>query len=284
LCSNDTVARDKLQDAVDELYGTSLDDFVSERKRLSGELKKGGEAQAAEQLSKLPKPTAAAWALNNVAREDPAAVEQWLDATSALRSATEDPGRVGGDALRAAMGAQRAATGELIDVVRDRAHPGGRPLSPAMLDRVRGLLHAAAADQAVAERLRAGRITEEKESDVPLPAPSRTRPASDTQPKVSEKPAKPSEPDPEAAARTARRADLRRQINTAREQMRRLRREATRTETAARSAEERREDARRALRRSESEAEAARESASEASAAADAADQELERLEARLRN
>jgi hypothetical protein len=281
---NDAVARDKLQDAIDQLYGTSLDAFVSERKRLAGELKKGGDGEAAQRLAKLPKPTAAASALNSVAREDPAAVEQWLDATSALRSATEDPRRVGGDALRAAMGAQRAATGQLIDVVRDRAQPGGRPLSSAMLDRVRGLLHAAAADQGVAERLRAGRMTEEKDPDVPTPPPSGTRPVSDTSPKASKKPPRPSEPDPEAAARAARRADLRRQMDTAREQTRRLRREASRTETAARAAEERREDARRALHRSESEAEAAHEAAREASAAADAAAQEMERLEALLRS
>jgi hypothetical protein len=281
---NEIVARDKLQDAIDQLYGAPLDVFVSERKRLAGDLRKGGEPEAAEQLVKLAKPTAAAWALNNVAREDPAAVEHWLDATSALRSAAEDPGRVGGDALRAAMGAQRTATGQLIDVVRDRAQPGGRTLSPAMLDRVRGLLHAATADQGVAERLRAGRLTEEKEAEVPTPAASSTRPVRSTPTKVSKKPARPAEPDPEAAARAARRADLKRQMTAAREQIRRLRREATRTETAARSAEERREDARRALRRSESEARAARESAKEASAAADAAEQELERLEALLRN
>jgi hypothetical protein len=149
-----------LQTAVDQLHAVPLEDFVAERKRLAKELRSGGDRDAAAELAKLPKPSAPAWALNHVAREEPAAVADWLEATGALRDASAHADRSSGDALRAAMAAHRDATRQLLATVRDRARPNGRPLTEPMLDRVRDLLQAATADEARAELLRAGRAVE----------------------------------------------------------------------------------------------------------------------------
>jgi hypothetical protein len=157
-----------LQTAVDQLHAVPLEDFVAERKRLAKELRSGGDRDAAAELAKLPKPSAPAWALNHVAREEPAAVADWLEATGALRDASAHADRSSGDALRAAMAAHRDATRQLLATVRDRARPNGRPLTEPMLDRVRDLLQAATADEARAELLRAGRAIEGDE-DAALP-------------------------------------------------------------------------------------------------------------------
>jgi hypothetical protein len=149
-----------LQTAVDQLHAVPLEDFVAERKRLAKELRSGGDRDAAAELAKLPKPSAPAWALNHVAREEPAAVADWLEATGALRDASAHADRSSGDALRAAMAAHRDATRQLLATVRDRARPNGRALTEPMLDRVRDLLQAATADEARAELLRAGRAVE----------------------------------------------------------------------------------------------------------------------------
>ena len=62
------MASGALQAAIDRLYGVPLEDFVPERTRAAKELRASGEKDAAKRLAKLPKPTAASWALNHVAR------------------------------------------------------------------------------------------------------------------------------------------------------------------------------------------------------------------------
>jgi hypothetical protein len=270
------MAQDELQDAIDQLYGTPLDAFVDERKRLAKELRAGGERQAAETLAKLPKPSAAAWALNHVARNEPDAVEEWTAAADALRDASNHPSEVGGDALRAAMADHRAATARLMDVVGDRARPGDKHLSGAMLDRVRALLQQATADEALASRLRAGRVTEDQAA-AELAPPVEAKPA-------RAKATKRSAPrDAAAEARAERRRELERRVEAASREARRLRAEADARTAAADTARERFEDARRALQRTESELAAAQGAADDAVGASDDAERELKRLRGLLR-
>ena len=153
-----------MDDAVDHLYAVPLEEFVKERTRLSRELRKQDRSAAAE-LAKLPKPSAPAWALNHIAREDPEAMGEWLGTADALREASNRAAELGGDTVRGAMGAHRESTRRLTEVVREQARPGGKELSEAMLRRVTTLLQAATADEEVAERLRAGRITEDAAED-----------------------------------------------------------------------------------------------------------------------
>jgi hypothetical protein len=269
------VAQGDLQGAIDRLYAVPLDEFTGERTRLARELRSGGDRSAADEIAKLRKPSPAAWALNLVAREEAGAVEEWLAATEALRDASTHAAEVGGDALRAAMAEHRAATAHLMEVVRGRARPGGRPLSNPMLERVRALLQSATVDAALAERVRAGRVTEDKAAPEvpPLPEPKPGRQAGRAR-------RRPPKRDRDAAAR---RAELERRVAAAREEAERLREEAARRSAAADAADERLEEARRTLHRSRSESEAAREAVKDAEAAAAAAGKELEKLQARLR-
>ena len=198
-----------LQAAIDRLYGVALEDFVPERTRAAKELRAGGEKDAAKQVAKLPKPTAASWALNHVAREEPEAVAAWLEAAAELREVSTHAAQAGGDRVRGAMGAHREATAALAAVVAERARPGGRPLSGAMLDRVRALLQAATVDPEQAELLRAGRVTEEpgaagEPAPVAPPAPAaepKAPPAGEEEPEVEPEP----EPEPVVARPRRRR-------------------------------------------------------------------------------
>jgi len=131
----------ELEAAVDLLHAVPLEDFVAERKRLAKELRAAGDGAAAAELAKLPKPSAPAWALNHVAREQPQAIGDWLDAAAALRDASTHADRTTGDVLRSAMAAHRDATRRLLATVRDEARPNGRALSEPMVDRMRDLLH-----------------------------------------------------------------------------------------------------------------------------------------------
>ena len=53
-----------VEDALDDLYGAPLEDFVAERKRLAKKLA-GDEAK---DFAKARKPNVAAWVLNQLAR------------------------------------------------------------------------------------------------------------------------------------------------------------------------------------------------------------------------
>jgi hypothetical protein len=265
--------------AIDRLYAVPLDEFVSERKRLAKELRSEGDRESAAEVAKWPKPTAPAWALNQLAREAPDELAPWLEAAEALRDASARAGEVGGDALRAAMAAHRDATRQLVGAVRER-----RRLSEPMVDRVRALLQSATVDPAAAERLRTGRLAE-GDADAPLPEP-----AESAAPRAERAPAKPPAEDRAVAARAAeeqeraeRRAELERRVGAAYEELARLREELAEREAAAGTAEARLDEARRTLHRSESEASAAHDAVKDAREAAGDAEREVEELTARLR-
>jgi hypothetical protein len=300
-----------LETAVDQLHAVPLEDFVAERKRLAKELRAAGDRESAAELAKLPKPSAPAWALNRVARDEPEALGGWFEAAQALRDASAGANRESGDALRAAMAAHREATRRVLATVREQARPNGRELSESMLDRVRELLQAATADPARAELLRAGRVVEGDAPALPEPAgkagasahpapkargsadrASKARGSSDRaadERAAGQRAAEERADDERAAEQRAaeqraaeERAELERLVADAEQRFAELREAASERKDAAAAAGERLEEARRTLHRSESEAGAAREAAEEAAAAADQAERELRTLSAKL--
>jgi hypothetical protein len=149
---------------IDGLFDLPLDEFTAARNALAKRLKQDGDVGAAEQVRALPKPSVAAWAVNQLARREPEAVRSLLNVASRLRSAQERSfkGERAADELRAAQaeereiirGLARAAEGVLKDV--------GRPASGTTLERVATLLRAAAVSDASA--LREGRLTGDVEA------------------------------------------------------------------------------------------------------------------------
>jgi hypothetical protein len=273
-----------MREAADHLQAVPLEDFVAERKRLAKELRDGGDRVAAAALAKLPKPSPPAWALNQLARANPELVAGWIATAEALRDASANAGKGGGDALRSAMTAHREATRGVLTAARDRTRPNGRELSEPMLDRVRDLLQLATLDPEESDRLRAGVIVEGGEDEIALPEPpereeERPRPQrqSPAQDRAAERRAE-REREREAAAR----AELEQLVARAGERLEELRATVAECTAAAANADERVEEARRTLHRSESEAGAAHEAVGEAADAAEQAERELAKLTAKL--
>jgi hypothetical protein len=282
---------DGVDAARDFLYGVALEDFVDERKRIVKALRTANDKAGATEVARLRKPSAAAWALNRVARERPDVVERWLAAAAVLRDVSANPVEVGGAAVREAIAGHREATVRLIDAVRERGAPGDRPLSEAMTDRIRALLQSATTDPATGELLRSGRISDDVTDgqmgpgtvadEAPSPSPRRPRQSRRAGSEASARAAAQVRGD-RARERAERAAQLERRIGEAEAEVAGIKTEQMRRLAAAEKAADRAEGARRSLRRAESEADAAHEAARELEEPLRAAERDLERLRADL--
>ena len=150
---------------IEALYAVRPDRFVAARNELAKALKAAGRRDDAATVTALRRPTPAAWALNQVARERAEELEALLDAGAALRAATERALAGRRADLRVAQDEQRRA----LDTVLDAAVGFARGLGSGNLDQLRrraaGTLHAAIADDELRARLREGRL----DSDVDAP-------------------------------------------------------------------------------------------------------------------
>lgn len=149
-------------DDLDGLYALPLAEFTEARNALA---KSSGD----KSIAKLKKPSAAAWALNQAARKSKGDVGRFLHSAATVRS---KPTRDALDELRAAEADVRRAA---LSALGDRGD--------AQLGAVNSLIAAAAADESVAETLRAGRLTGDEESESTgftgpvAPGTSRNKPA-----------------------------------------------------------------------------------------------------------
>ena len=149
---------DALEVALDELYGADPSEFVAARKRLAADLRTSGEKDAAKALQAARRPTTAAWALNQLSRQEPALVESFLEAGRELQ-ATQMGARAGGreamrDATRVHRDALAAATDAALATLESRA-------TDAYRTQILATLHAASVDDAVGEQLQHGRLVRE---------------------------------------------------------------------------------------------------------------------------
>jgi hypothetical protein len=150
-----------LDEAADQLYGSSLEDFVGERTRLVKELRAAGKPGDADTLARSRKPTVAAWVLNQLARRNRRDVDLLLDAGHRLREAQASVLAGGdGEAFARAQKAQsqvlRRLRGEaerLLEKTR-----GGS--SASVVDQVEQALRASSVSEAGREALARGRFVE----------------------------------------------------------------------------------------------------------------------------
>jgi hypothetical protein len=146
---------------VAELFALPLDEFTGARNALAKQLKADGDADAAEQVRALPKPSVAAWTVNQLARRDPDAIRSLLNVAARLRSAQERSlqGERTADELRAAQAEEREVIRGLTRSGEAALRDAGRPASGTTLERVATLLRAAAVDEPGRTALREGRLT-----------------------------------------------------------------------------------------------------------------------------
>ncbi len=148
----------------EDLYGLPLDRFTPERNALAKALRQEGERQEADRVSKLPKPSIAAWAVNQLVRTQRSDFAQLLAAGDALQKAQSglitggaDPG-----ALRRALQDERAAVEKLLQTARGLLSSEGHELTPPILGRVAETLHAAALDPTARDEVQTGCLDRER--------------------------------------------------------------------------------------------------------------------------
>jgi hypothetical protein len=262
-----------IDDDVDRLYELAPEAFVGARNDLVRALRAEKRRDEASAVAALRRPSAAAWALNQVARREPALVDRALEAGAALKAATD--AAVAGDAsaLRTAASEDRAASDAAIDAaIAVLGRPDAR-------QQVAATLRAAVLDDTVAEQLRRGVLTADHDASgfgfgSAAPAPKASRAAAKTAksekaataPKAStaSKLPKADRAAEQAAARAAAREaeerarDERRRRKAHEAELARLQQRVTRLAKAADRADAAAREAREAADRAVAELEAAR--------------------------
>jgi hypothetical protein len=148
---------------IDGLYGLPLAEFTPARNALVKALRAAGEREAADEAAAARKPTVGAWAVNQLLRDEPRAIEQLLALGRELREA-QAALIAGGDAdpVVSLSERERRLVQELVQKAsRILTQSGGRA-SEAALDEVAETLHAAALDEESAEAVASGRLTRER--------------------------------------------------------------------------------------------------------------------------
>lgn len=143
-------------DAVaDELYGLSLDDFISTRTARQKEAKAAGHLELAEEIHRLSKPNAVAWLVNQLVRQHPGDIQSLLELGSGMRQATAN---LSSD-LRQLSRRQHQVVRGLGQQAEQLAKEAGRPVSADTVRRLEETFYAALADPGAADSVAAGRLT-----------------------------------------------------------------------------------------------------------------------------
>jgi hypothetical protein len=147
---------------IDRLYALPLDEFTARRNELAKRLKRDGDADAAEQVTALVKPSVPAWTINQLARRQKKEVQALLTMGTRLRKAQERALAGGGaDALQAAQAEERESVRDLTQRAVAILEEAGRPATRTVLERIRATLGAAVLTDPERAALKAGRLTTE---------------------------------------------------------------------------------------------------------------------------
>jgi hypothetical protein len=271
-----------------DLYGLPLERFTAERNALAKELKRDGRRDEAAAVSKLRKPSVAAWAVNQLIRTQNRAVATLFDAGDALGETQSRllAGRGDGDALREAVARERAAVGALARMARGLLSSEGHELSPTTLERVSETLHAAALDEDARAQVRDGCLHAELRHIGLGPAAAAgtatsgggRRPATRAPRKAAEHARSESMSAKAAAGRRQAERDQAKELSAARKAEADARRVAERAAGDLETAAQRRERAAGSLRHADEALAGARQRAGQAARAHRRAEQALKRL------
>jgi hypothetical protein len=150
------------EEELNELFHGPLEEFTTTRNELAKSLRSSVDAEAADWVKGLQKPTRAAWLVNQLAVRKPKEVARLLEAGRELRAAQEEmlAGATDREKLRAAASAEQ----EAIDSLMRAAEAIGREhgVGAQILTRVEETLRAASSDPQVAEAIENGRLAREQ--------------------------------------------------------------------------------------------------------------------------
>jgi chromosome segregation ATPase len=150
-------------DEIDRLFELPLADFTAARNALSAKLQKAGDRDAAARVKVIPKPSAAAWAINQIARKHKEELSRYLRASDrlfraqvrAMSSSAADPD------FGPASQEQKSALHALAELAEQVLEAGGHGKSRAVLDRIQSALRSAILNEKARADLEAGRVSGE---------------------------------------------------------------------------------------------------------------------------
>jgi hypothetical protein len=232
-----------LETEIGRLYGLPPEEFIAARDQLRRRLRQEGDREGAERVRGLRRPTVAAWAVNQVARDRPELVQALQAAGDRLRQAQRRA--VSGlrdSGLRAAAAERRTLLEQLVKVATGVLEQAGRAAEPHR-DAIAASFEAASVDADAASAVRGGTLGHE------LAVPSGFGDVGGLELVPAMPPAPEPEPEPRRgrAARSSRRG---RELEAVRHHIEDLRRQARESASAA-------AEARQAADRAEEEADAA---------------------------
>jgi hypothetical protein len=223
------------EDALDRLFHGPLEEFTSARNELAKSLRSDGEAEAADWVKSLRKPSRGAWLVNQLATRKAGQVSGLLEVGEELRAAQEEmlAGATDREKLRETARREQEAVDSLLRTADAIGREHG--VGAQILTRVGETLQAAAADPELAEAIRRGRVTkEQRAASIGL-----VRPAS------APAPARKGKREDAAAERRARqqqakrRKEAERKLDTAERKLERERAKLERAREAVEEAEQR---------------------------------------------
>lgn len=267
---------------VDELYGLAPERFVPERNALARELRRAGRRDEAADVAALRKPSVAARAVNQLARDHAPQLQGLFEAGDALSEVQSQvlAGQADGRTLGEAAERERAAVSALVDAARKLLADEGQDPSATVLERVSETLHAAALEDDARQSVAQGRLERElRHVGLGMGASGATRSPAKTRrgaqsPKTKARKQAADKRAEQAAAR--RRAEARKRAEADEVD---ARRHAERAAKALQAAERRRSRAADALEEAETALDAARRAAKAAEVDHRKSERELRRLE-----
>jgi hypothetical protein len=234
-----------------DLYGLALDEFIPARAALVKSLRTDGQRDEADRVSKLRKPSVAAWAVNQLVRTQPRGIASLVEAGDALQAAQGELLGKRGDAksLQAAVAREREAVSRLVELAHGLLESDGQPPSQTILDRVSQTLEAAALDEDARGAVEAGCLERELQHIGLGSGSLAAQPDRAAQPKSRR--ARDSEESSSRAAQKRRERERADQMKTDRKAEQDARRIAERADHELSQAQQRRDDAATALAEAE---------------------------------
>ncbi len=144
---------------LDQLFTVPLNAFVAERKRLADQLRAAGQPTEAKEVQKTPRPSASAWAVNQLARQEAPLLKRFAEITARLQVAprpsasansVEEPTEV--------LAAHRDTLRQLRDRAEQILAATGQAARPQILERVVRNLRLGVASQETRATIESGRL------------------------------------------------------------------------------------------------------------------------------
>jgi hypothetical protein len=145
-------------DQLSQLFIAPLASFVAERKRIAVALKAAGRAQEAKEVLKIPRPSVSAWAVNQLARQEPELIRGFADVTRRLRDAQLGPAAGGAAGGAEVMVEHREALKRLRARAEEILAAAGQAARPAILERVVRNLRVGVAGDETRRTIEEGRL------------------------------------------------------------------------------------------------------------------------------